>query len=56
VSFFFGDNANWTSLTEVKLEDKNGQSAGNIDIVLVAYDEALDVIAEGMEVTVTYAS
>ncbi len=56
VSFFFGDNANWTSLTEVKLEDKNGQSAGNIDIVLVAYDEALGVIAEGTEVTVTYAS
>ncbi len=38
-SFFFGDNVNWTSLTEVKLEDKNGQSAGNIDIVLVAYDD-----------------
>jgi hypothetical protein len=37
--FFFGDNAKWTSLTEVKLKDKYGKSAGNIDLVLVAYDD-----------------
>ncbi|MEA3311348.1 MAG: NotI family restriction endonuclease [candidate division WOR-3 bacterium] len=56
-SFFFGDNANWTSLTEVKLEDKNGQSAGNIDIVLVAYDEAGKVIDFGsLEVQGVYIS
>src|SRR5450755_2944117 len=29
--FFFPKNANWTSLTEVRLKDKNGKSAGNID-------------------------
>lgn len=30
---------NFTSLTEIKLNDKYGKSAGNIDIVLVSYDD-----------------
>ena len=30
--FFFGPQPKWTSLTEVRLNDKYGQSAGNIDI------------------------
>lgn len=34
-AFFFGENVRWTSLTEVRLPDKYGRSAGNIDIVLV---------------------
>ncbi len=37
--FFFDENAEWSSLTEVRLNDAEGNSAGNIDIVLVAYDE-----------------
>lgn len=37
--FAFGSNAKWTSLSEVKLLDKNGQSAGNIDFVLVQYNQ-----------------
>jgi len=37
--FAFPANTKWTSLTEVKLNDRNGQSAGNIDFVLVAYDD-----------------
>lgn len=37
--FAFGNNATWTSLSEIKLVDKNGQSAGNIDFVLVQYNE-----------------
>jgi len=37
-NFAFGDKSNWTSLSEIKLVDKNGQSAGNIDFVLVEYD------------------
>jgi hypothetical protein len=37
--FAFADKVAWTSLTEVKLVDRNGQSAGNIDFVLVAYDD-----------------
>jgi len=36
--FAFGKKANWTSLSEIKLVDKNGQSAGNIDFVLVQYN------------------
>ncbi|MBI5915860.1 MAG: hypothetical protein HY842_10815 [Bacteroidetes bacterium] len=36
--FFFGEKTAWTSLTEIRLLDKNGQSAGNIDFVLVAYN------------------
>jgi hypothetical protein len=39
-NFFFPPNSTWTSLTEVRLNDANGQSAGNIDIVLVSYDNA----------------
>ena len=37
--FFFPTDAKWTSLTEMRLNDKNGKSAGNIDIVLVSYDD-----------------
>ncbi len=38
-NFAFGSNSNWTSLSEIKLTDKNGQSAGNIDFILVQYNE-----------------
>lgn len=37
--FFFPPDATWTSLTEVKLKDIEDQSAGNIDVVLVSYDD-----------------
>lgn len=37
--FAFSDKTKWTSLSEIKLLDKNGQSAGNIDYVLVAYND-----------------
>src|SRR5215469_5849378 len=37
-NFFFPLNSMWTSLTEVRLNDADGQSAGNIDFVLVSYD------------------
>jgi hypothetical protein len=37
--FAFGEKVKWTSLSEIKLLDKNGQSAGNIDFVLVAYND-----------------
>jgi hypothetical protein len=36
--FFFPAGTSWTSLTEVRLKDKHGKSAGNIDLVLVSYD------------------
>src|SRR5687768_14738314 len=38
--FFFARDATWTTLTEVRLEDVNGESVGNIDVVLCAYDRA----------------
>ncbi len=38
--FFFPPDAKWTSLTEVRLADKHGKSAGNVDVVLVSYDDA----------------
>lgn len=37
--FAFGKESTWTSLSEIKLVDKNGQSAGNIDFVLVQYND-----------------
>ncbi len=38
-SFFFPEGVRWSSLTEVELTDAYGKSAGNIDVVLVAYDD-----------------
>lgn len=37
--FFFPEGSRWTFLTEVRLKDADGESAGNIDVVLVSYDE-----------------
>ena len=36
--FFFSDGQKWTSLSEVRLKDRDGRSAGNIDLVLVSYN------------------
>ena len=36
--FFFGTHSTWTSLREVRVNDVRGNSAGNIDYVLVEYD------------------
>ncbi|MEW5869547.1 MAG: NotI family restriction endonuclease [Chloroflexota bacterium] len=56
-SFFFSPDASWTSLTEVRLPDKHGRSAGNIDVVLVAYDKHGQVIDFGaLEVQAVYIS
>jgi hypothetical protein len=37
-SFFFTEESTWSSLTEVRLNDSHGKTAGNIDIVIVSYD------------------
>jgi len=56
-AFFFHPQTMWTSLTEVRLEDKHGRSAGNIDIVLVAYDDRGHVIDFGaLEIQAVYIS
>ena len=36
--FFFEPNIAWTPLKEIRLKDKAGRAAGNIDIVLAAHD------------------
>jgi len=56
-NFFFPANAMWTSLTEVRLNDIDGQSAGNIDIVLVSYDSHGMIINFGsLEIQSVYIS
>lgn len=56
-SFFFPPKANWTSLVEVRLSDKYGKSAGNVDVVLVAYDEQGKIADFGsLEIQAVYIS
>jgi hypothetical protein len=56
-SFFFPIGTTWTSLTEVRLNDRYGRTAGNIDVVLVAYDGAGRIIDFGaIEVQAVYIS
>lgn len=55
--FFFPPDAKWTTLTEVRLKDGDGGSAGNIDVVLCAYDRAGKVCDFGaLEVQAVYIS
>jgi hypothetical protein len=55
--FFFPKKSSWTSLTEIRLKDANGDSAGNIDVVLVSYDKAGKIIDFGsLEVQGVYIS
>ncbi|MCL4506735.1 MAG: hypothetical protein M1434_02150 [Chloroflexi bacterium] len=56
-AFFFPDDTHWTALTEIRLSDGNGKSAGNIDVVLVAYDDSGTVVDFGaIEVQAVYIS
>ncbi len=56
-SFFFGNGVAWSSLTEVRLNDASGKSAGNIDVVLVAYDDNGKVFDFGaLEIQAVYIS
>jgi hypothetical protein len=56
-AFFFPPGISWTTLTEVRLNDRNGKSAGNIDLVLVAYDERGRIIDFGsLEIQAVYIS
>jgi hypothetical protein len=55
--FFFPQGASWTSLTEIRLNDANGKSAGNIDVVLVSYDADGELLDFGtLEVQAVYIS
>ena len=57
-AFFFPAGTAWTSLTEVRLKDCNGGSAGNIDVVLVAYDRNTGKIQDfgALEIQAVYIS
>lgn len=56
-SFFFPASSKWTTLTEIRLKDKHGKSAGNIDVVLVSYDDTGKVMDFGaLEVQAVYIS
>lgn len=56
-SFFFPEGTRWTSLTEIRLNDLNGKSAGNIDFVLVSYDNEGTILDFGaLEIQSVYIS
>lgn len=56
-NFIFGGKATWTHVGEVRLKDKHGKSAGNIDYVLVSYDDKGRVLDFGsLEVQAVYIS
>ncbi len=55
--FIFEKKAAWTHVGEVRLKDKHGKSAGNIDYVLVSYDNKGRVVDFGsLEVQAVYIS
>jgi len=56
-SFFFTEESTWSSLTEVRLNDSHGKTAGNIDVVIVAYDNNGKVYDFGaLEIQAVYIS
>jgi len=56
-AFFFPEGTKWSSLTEVRLNDAHGKSAGNIDVVLVAYDDTGKILDFGaLEIQAVYIS
>ena len=55
--FFFSQGEKWTALQEVRLNDADGRSAGNIDVVLASYDDQGELIDFGsLEVQAVYIS
>jgi len=56
-NFIFDKKDSWTHVGEVRLNDKHGKSAGNIDYVLVSYDDKGRVLDFGsLEVQSVYIS
>ena len=55
--FIFDSKSTWTHVGEVRLKDKHGKSDGNIDYVLVSYDDKGRVLDFGsLEVQAVYIS
>lgn len=56
-AFFFPPEATWTALSEIRLQDSAGKSAGNIDLVLAAYNDEGKVVDFGaLEIQGVYIS
>jgi hypothetical protein len=56
-SFIFEEKSTWTHIGEVRLKDKFGKSTGNIDFVLVSYDDRGRILDFGsLEVQSVYIS
>lgn len=56
-NFIFEGKNTWTHVGEVRLKDKHGKSAGNVDYVLVSYDKKGRVLDFGsLEVQAVYIS
>ncbi len=55
--FFFDQGSAWTTINEVNLRDREDKSAGNIDMVLVSYDETGKILEFGsLEIQAVYIS
>jgi len=55
--FLFSRATSWTSLSEIRLNDKEGNTAGNIDLVLVSYDKKGKILDFGsVEIQAVYIS
>jgi hypothetical protein len=55
--FIFPSESQWTTVSEVRLNDALGKSAGNIDYVLVSYTKSGEIIDFGsLEVQAVYIS
>lgn len=55
--FFFGDTSSYLALPEIRLIDKNGRAAGNIDYVLVQHDDRGRILNfASLEVQAVYIS
>mgnify|MGYP000896149794 CR=1 FL=1 len=55
--FFFGDTSSYLALPEIRLIDKNGRAAGNIDYVLVQHDDRGRILDfASLEVQAVYIS
>jgi hypothetical protein len=56
-SFFFSGKRQWTAMPEIRLTDANGKAAGNVDLVLVEYDDKGYVTDFGaLEIQAVYIS
>jgi hypothetical protein len=55
--FFFGAGATWKALSEIRLHDAQGKSAGNIDAVIVSLDTSGRILDFGaLEIQAVYVS